>query len=353
MPMMLPRPTREPSEARQASTEEGGTGRSAGPAGERSPPPARMMSHDFPHADGPRAERPVLDCAGVPLRLDRPRIMGVLNVTPDSFSDGGRFLSPSTALGHARCMIEEGVDIIDVGGESSRPGALPVPADEELGRVLPVIRAIRETFPGVIISVDTTKPDVMRGAVEAGASLINDINALRADGAAAVVAELDVPVCLMHMQGEPRTMQEAPHYGDVVAEVRDFLGARVSACLAAGIRPTRLLLDPGIGFGKTVEHNLELLARLEVLIGLGFPLVVGASRKSMIGALLGRPAGDRLCASIALATLSAWQGASILRVHDVGATRDALMMSDAVARYRRDAPGPEGPRRGGTGHLKA
>jgi dihydropteroate synthase len=274
----------------------------------------------------------VIDCGGISLHLDRPRIMGILNVTPDSFSDGGAFIDPETALARARAMAEQGADIIDVGGESSRPGAAPVSVEDELARVVPVISRIRASLPEVIISIDTCKPEVMRAAVAAGASLINDITALRVDGAVEAAAELGVPVCLMHMQGEPRTMQLAPHYEDVVDEVRAFLAARVEACIAAGIPASRLILDPGIGFGKTVDHNLELLARLDELAIDGLPLLVGASRKSMIGALLGRPANERLYASIALATIAAWQGASILRVHDVGETADALVMCDAVKR---------------------
>lgn len=275
----------------------------------------------------------VIDCGGLLLRLDRPRVMGILNVTPDSFSDGGAFVDPETALARARTMVEEGADIIDVGGESSRPGASPVSAEEEIARVVPVISRIRAALPEVIISIDTCKPEVMRAAVAAGASLINDIAALRSEGALEAAAELGVPVCLMHMQGEPRTMQLAPHYEDVVREVRDFLAERVDACVAAGMPRERLILDPGIGFGKTVDHNLELLARLDELAIDGLPLLVGVSRKSMIGALLGgRPANERLYASIALATLAAWQGAAILRVHDVRETADALVMCDAVKR---------------------
>lgn len=272
----------------------------------------------------------VIDCAGIALRLDRPRIMGILNVTPDSFSDGGAYVDPDTALDRARAMVEDGADIIDVGGESSRPGAAPVPVEEELARVLPVIARIREHLPGIPVSIDTCKPQVMRAAAAAGASLINDITALRSEGALRTAAELGLPVCLMHMQGEPRSMQQAPRYEEVVREVAAFLAGRVAACAAAGIPPGRLILDPGLGFGKTVDHNLELLARLDELTGDGLPLLVGASRKSMIGTLLGRPATERLYASIALATIAAWQGAAILRVHDVRETADALVMCRAV-----------------------
>jgi dihydropteroate synthase len=272
----------------------------------------------------------LIDCAGIPLRLDRPRIMGILNVTPDSFSDGGVYVDPDTALARARAMVEDGADIIDVGGESSRPGAAPVTVEEELARVLPVIARLREHLPGIPVSIDTCKPPVMRAAAAAGASLINDITALRADGALETAAELGLPVCLMHMQGEPRSMQQNPRYGDVVREVADFLAGRVAACVAAGIPPQRLILDPGLGFGKTVDHNLELLARLGELAVGGLPLLLGASRKSMIGTLLGRPVGERLYASIALATIAAWQGAAVLRVHDVRETADALVMCTAV-----------------------
>lgn len=274
----------------------------------------------------------VIDCAGIPLRLDRPRIMGILNVTPDSFSDGGAYVDPDTALARARVMVEDGADIIDVGGESSRPGAAPVPVEEELARVLPVIARIRDSLPGIPISIDTCKPQVMRAAAAVGASLINDITALRTEGALRTAAELGLPVCLMHMQGEPRSMQQAPRYEEVVREVAAFLAERVAACTAAGIPPERLILDPGLGFGKTVDHNLELLARLDELTSDGLPLLVGASRKSMIGTLLGRPATERLYASIALATIAAWQGAAILRVHDVRETADALVMCNAVKR---------------------
>jgi dihydropteroate synthase len=286
----------------------------------------------MPRVTGEIEPPAVIDCGGFPLSLGQPRIMGILNVTPDSFSDGGAFVDPDTALARARAMVEDGADIIDVGGESSRPGADPVSVEQELARVIPVISRIRAALPGTIISIDTCKPEVMRAAVAAGASLINDITALRIEGALQAAADLGVPVCLMHMQGEPRTMQLAPRYEDVVPDVRAFLVARVEACVAAGIPSERLILDPGIGFGKTVDHNLELLARLDELAIDGLPLLVGASRKSMIGALLGRPASERLYASIALATIAAWQGAAILRVHDVRETADALVMCAAIKR---------------------
>ncbi|MDR2877683.1 MAG: dihydropteroate synthase [Chromatiales bacterium] len=277
----------------------------------------------------------VLDCgAGCFLSLDRPRIMGILNVNPDSFTDGGDFFSTAAALERASAMVSEGADIIDVGGESSRPGAEPVSIADELARVIPVIEGIRRTFPGVIISIDTCKPEVMRAAVAAGAQIVNDITALRAEGALETVAELGCAVCLMHMQGEPRTMQHAPHYDEVVAEVLAFLEARVDACVKVGIPRQRLLLDPGIGFGKSLEHNLTLLGRLDALHAPGLPLLLGASRKSMIGALTGRPADERLYASIALATLGVWQGAAVVRVHDVRGTVDALRVCAAVNKAR-------------------
>ncbi len=286
------------------------------------------MQHDSPIAGA------VLDCGVRRLSLDRPRVMGILNITPDSFSDGGDFFSLEAALQRAGAMAAEGAAIIDVGGESTRPGAAPVTVREEIARIVPVIAEIRRALPDIIISIDTSKPEVMRAAVAAGADMINDVNALRAEGALAAAAALAVPVCLMHMQGEPRSMQIAPHYDDVVAEVRDFLRLRVRACEEAGIGRDRLLIDPGFGFGKSVEHNLRLLARLgEVRCG-NLPILVGLSRKSMIGNVLGWPSGERLYASIALAALAAWQGALIVRVHDVRATADALGMCHAVLNQR-------------------
>jgi dihydropteroate synthase len=271
-----------------------------------------------------------LDCGGRPLDLGRAAIMGILNVTPDSFSDGGQFLERARALAHAECMVEEGADIIDVGGESTRPGAQAVAVEEELDRVVPVIEALRARV-AVPISVDTSKPEVMRVAVAAGAGLINDVYALRRPGALAAAAALGVPVCLMHMQGEPRGMQDDPRYGDVVEEVGDFLAARIDACVAAGIPRARLLADPGFGFGKTTAHNLELLRRLGELAALGVPLLAGLSRKSVIGKVLGLAAGERLYASLALALIAVQNGARIVRVHDVRATREVLRMAEAVA----------------------
>ena len=275
----------------------------------------------------------MLDCACKHLDLSQPQVMGVLNVTPDSFSDGGRFVARDAALAHARQMFEEGAAVIDVGGESTRPGAAPVSEQEELDRVIPVIEAIAAELP-VIISVDTRKPLVMQAAVTAGASMINDVCALREDGALDIAAKLNVPVCLMHMQGEPRTMQAAPHYQDVVAEVKAFLEERVAACKRAGITRERLLLDPGFGFGKGLEHNMQLLKHLDAFQDLDLPLVVGVSRKSLIGAVLNVPAGERLYGSIALAALAVWQGAAIIRAHDVAATVQALKMIAAVKAVR-------------------
>ena len=270
-----------------------------------------------------------LNCAGRVLDLSQPRIMGVLNITPDSFSDGGAWLSVENAVAHARQMVDAGADIIDVGGESTRPGSAPVSAGEELQRVVPVIEALRAGIE-VPVSIDTQKPAVMRAAVAAGAGMINDVNALQADDAIETAAALGVPVCLMHMQGVPQTMQDEPDYRDVVAEVISFLGARAAACEAAGIAQGQIVLDPGFGFGKTVGHNLSLLRRLDALVALGYPVLVGLSRKSLIGKVLGLPVDKRLYPSIALAVLAVWQGASIVRCHDVRQTREAVLMCRAV-----------------------
>ncbi len=274
-----------------------------------------------------------LDCNGKLLDLSRPQVMGVLNVTPDSFSDGGDFLDPQRALDHALQMQEEGAAVIDIGGESTRPGAAPVSAPDELQRVIPVIDALQAQLI-VPISIDTRKPEVMQAAVAAGAGLINDVNALRAPAALEAAAASAVPVCLMHMQGDPRTMQSDPHYRDVVEEVKAFLMQRAAACEAAGIGRERLLLDPGFGFGKTVEHNLRLLARLDELAAPGLPVVVGLSRKSMIGKLLDLDVTERLPASIALAVLAVERGARLVRAHDVGATWQALQMQFALTDLR-------------------
>jgi len=271
----------------------------------------------------------LLYCGGRALDLSRTAIMGILNVTPDSFSDGGIFLARDAAVAHALSMVEAGADLIDVGGESTRPGAQAVSVQEELDRVIPVIEAIARAVP-VPISVDTSKPEVMRAAVAAGAGLINDVRALREPGAVEAAAALRVPVCLMHMQGEPRSMQHHPVYTDVAGEVREFLQARIMACVAAGISRQCLVIDPGFGFGKTVEHNLELLRRLGELRALGAPILAGLSRKSMIGALFGLPVAQRLYASVALALIAVQNGATMLRVHDVRATREVIRMLEAV-----------------------
>lgn len=255
--------------------------------------------------------------------------MGILNTTPDSFSDGGRFVQRDAALAHARQMVEEGAKIIDIGGESTRPGAQPVSLQEELDRVIPLIETLSTELP-VPISIDTSKPLVMREAVSAGAGLINDVMALRTEGALSMVAELDVPVCLMHIQGEPRTMQQSPQYTDVVDEVTAFLAERLEACLDAGIPRERVLFDPGFGFGKTLQHNLALLKKLHKLAELNQPLLVGISRKSMIGTLLGGVSVDeRLYGSLAAAVLAVLQGAVIIRAHDVRATVDGLKVTEA------------------------
>lgn len=279
----------------------------------------------------------LLSCGSYLLDLGTPLVMGVLNVTPDSFSDGGAFLRPQVAVEHAWRMVAQGAGIIDVGGESTRPGALPVGADEEIDRVLPVIEALVAELP-VPVSVDSSKPEVMRAALLAGASMVNDVMALRAPGAMAAVASSKAAVCLMHMRGEPRSMQDDPHYDDVVADVRQFLSARVNACEAAGIARERLVVDPGFGFGKTLEHNLRLLAELDVFGCDGLPVLVGLSRKSLIGRLTGRPADQRLAGSVALAALAVAHGASIVRAHDVAETVDAVSIAVAV---RSGRPGRE------------
>ena len=255
--------------------------------------------------------------------------MGILNVTPDSFSDGGRYINPHIALRQAAKMVEEGAAIIDIGGESTRPGAIGVSEQEELDRVLPVIESVR-SVTDVSISVDTSKPGVMRAAIAAGASMINDVAALQADGALAAAAELQVPVCLMHMRGRPRTMQDEPKYVDVVAEVATFLGERVDACVAAGLDEGLVVIDPGFGFGKTHAHNVELLANLRQLKVRGRPVLAGISRKSTLGALTGRDAADRMPGSVAAAVIAVMNGADIIRAHDVGATVDAIKVARAV-----------------------
>lgn len=266
--------------------------------------------------------------AGRVLDLSRPLIMGIVNVTPDSFSDGGRFLDPSAAEAQARRLIDEGADILDIGAESTRPGAADVPADVEVARVVPLVQALRPL--GLPLSVDTSKPAVMRAALLAGAAIVNDVRALQEPGAVEAVRDAGCGLVLMHMQGEPRTMQTNPHYDDVVREVGDFLRSRVVALVQAGIAADRIVVDPGFGFGKTVAHNYTLLRDLAQLDAGGRPVLAGLSRKSMLGAVTGRAVGDRVMASVAAALLAVERGARIVRVHDVAATRDALQVRAAL-----------------------
>jgi dihydropteroate synthase len=270
-----------------------------------------------------------LRCGSTVLDLTLPRVMGVLNVTPDSFSDGGRFVSHARALEHAETMIAGGAAVIDVGGESTRPGAVPVSVEEELRRVIPVIEQLARSGR-VIVSVDTSTPQVMQAAARAGATLINDVRGLQRPGALAAAAASDCAVCLMHMQGEPQTMQTRPEYLDVVAEVKTYLRERVAACETAGIDRGRLVIDPGFGFGKTVAHNLALVRQLPDLVALGLPVMMGMSRKSTISVITGRPDGARLGGSIALAVAAVLRGAHIIRAHDVADTVDALKIAHAV-----------------------
>jgi dihydropteroate synthase len=269
------------------------------------------------------------------LKLECPAVMGILNVTPDSFSDGGRFTDVGVALRHAERMVEEGAAIVDIGGESTRPGASAVGEQEEIDRTVPVVEAIHDAL-GVPVSIDTSKPGVMQAAVAAGADMINDVRALRVDGALEAAAELQKPVCLMHMKGEPRTMQRDPRYGDVVTEVAEFLRDRVAECVEAGLGRELLVLDPGFGFGKTPADNIELLANLRQLLEVGLPLLIGVSRKSTLGAITGREVDQRLPASLAAAVLAMERGASILRVHDVTETVDALRLAAAVIESGRN-----------------
>ncbi len=275
----------------------------------------------------------LMNCAGKILDLRQPAVMGVLNVTPDSFSDGGRYTLLDTALRRADAMVAEGAAIIDVGGESTRPGAPPVSVQEELDRVLPVVERLAQELP-IPISVDTSKPEVMREAARAGAGLINDVWALRQPGALEAAAASGLPVCLMHMLGEPATMQQEPRYVDVVTEVRAFLAERVQACMAAGIPRERILVDPGFGFGKTLEHNLSLLRYLDSFTDMAAGVLAGVSRKSMIGLLLNAPVGERLAGSLAAAVIAAWQGAHVIRAHDVRETVQALRVCAAVRAMR-------------------
>ena len=275
-----------------------------------------------------------LNCNGKILDLGSPGVMGILNVTPDSFSDGGRYLHRDAAVTQALQMEKDGAAIVDVGGESTRPGARPVALQEELDRVIPVIEVLRDTL-SIPVSIDTSKPEVMAAAVQAGAGLINDVNALRSKGAVEQAAKLAVPVCLMHMQGQPDTMQQAPRYDSVLDEISAFLTERIDACVAQWIPHEQLLIDPGFGFGKALEHNLELLRRLRELEKLGCPLLVGLSRKSMLGTLTCREAEQRVAASVAAALLAVERGASVVRVHDVAETVDALKILEAVSREQR------------------
>jgi dihydropteroate synthase len=264
------------------------------------------------------------------MNLPRPAVMGVLNVTPDSFSDGGSFLEPDAAVAHGRLLAAEGADLIDVGGESTRPGSEPVPLEEELRRVVPVVERLAVAVE-TAISIDTRKAAVARAALAAGAAFVNDVSALRGDpDMAAVVAESGADLCLMHMQGEPGTMQDDPRYGDVVSDVKEFLEERLAFAIGEGVDAEKVWLDPGIGFGKTLDHNLELLRRLGEIVAIGRPVVVGASRKRFIGALTGRPEGERLAGSLAAAVIACERGAAMVRVHDVAATREALAVAAGV-----------------------
>ncbi len=270
----------------------------------------------------------IFDCNGKSLNLAYPQIMGILNVTPDSFSDGGHYQTLDTALFRAEQMISEGAAIIDVGGESTRPNAKPVSVQEELDRVIPIIEALRDC--PIPISIDTNKPEVMIAATSAGAGFINDVTALANEAALSFAAKAQVPICLMHCQGTPQIMQKNPHYKNVVNEVSQFLLERIQTCVSAGIPQHRLILDPGFGFGKTLAHNLSLLKSLKQLVDLGFPILVGTSRKAMLGELLDKSVSDRLAGSLALSTWALTQGAKILRVHDVQATKDTIDVIMAI-----------------------
>lgn len=275
-----------------------------------------------------------MDCAGKILKLDRCRIMGILNLTPDSFSDGGNWLAVADAVSHALEMVEHGADIIDVGGESTRPGAAAVSIQQELDRVLPVIEALAAQLD-VPVSIDTSKPEVMRAAVAAGAGMINDVYALRLEGAQSMAALLSVPVCLMHMQGEPRVMQDNPVYADVVADVKQFLLLRAAECETHGIKRHNIVLDPGFGFGKTLQHNIDLFRALPELVATHYPVLVGVSRKAMIGNITGKDLAGRRSGSVTAAALAAMAGAAIVRVHDVAETRDALQVVTALKTLER------------------
>lgn len=271
----------------------------------------------------------IFHCGQYTLDLARPRVMGIVNATPDSFSDGGQYASTAAAIEHGLRLVDEGAEILDIGGESTRPGSTVVPLEEELQRVIPVIEGLARRA-GVPLSVDTYKPAVMRAAIAAGADIINDICALQQPGALDAVADSRAGVCLMHMQGTPQTMQADPHYDDVVQEVRDFLLARIQACQQVGIGQERIMLDPGFGFGKRSVHNIALLRELPTLCALGYPVLAGLSRKSVLGQLTGNDVDARLHASIAAAVIATMKGAKILRVHDVKATADALKIAAAI-----------------------
>ena len=275
-----------------------------------------------------------MNFAGIELDLNLPQVMGVVNVTPDSFSDGGTLyannaLSVAAAVDRAALMVQEGASIIDVGGESTRPGADAVSVDEELSRVVPVIAALRARFD-VAVSIDTSTPQVTTAAAQAGAGLINDVRALQREGALQAAADTGLPICLMHIQGEPKTMQKEPHYDDLLAEISSYFEARIKACCAVGITPDKLILDPGFGFGKTLQHNLQLLQLLPRLQKFNLPVLVGMSRKSMIGNVLNKPLDERVYGGLAVAVMALERGATIVRTHDVGATVDALKMAQAV-----------------------
>jgi dihydropteroate synthase len=290
---------------------------------------------------------PVLRCGTFALCLDRPRVMGILNVTADSFSDGGRFLAEAKAIEHGLALASDGADLVDVGGESTRPGAEPVPVDIELARVMPVLRALARE--GVAVSVDTMKPEVMRQAIDAGCAMVNDVNAFRAEGAVEAVAAAGVGLCAMHMQGTPATMQSDPRYDDVVGEVEAYLLGRARALESAGVARERIAIDPGFGFGKNFAHNAALLAGLPGLAARGYPVVAGLSRKRMIGEITGRPVGERVAGSVAAALLAVQNGAQVVRVHDVKETVDALKVLWALT----PNPSPGGRGVGGEGSVKS
>jgi dihydropteroate synthase len=277
------------------------------------------------------------DRAGTWRNSPGPAVVGILNITPDSFSDGGEFLDPGAAAEHAATMLDEGADILDVGGESTRPGSDPVSQEEEIQRVIPVLERILSVRPEAVISVDTYRSGTATAALEAGASLVNDVTALRGDPRiASVIQEAACPVILMHMQGEPKTMQKEPHYEDVVREVRDFLAERAGYAVAAGIRPENVILDPGIGFGKNLQHNLALLRNLDAIVDLGFPVLIGASRKSFMEKITGvQEARDRVSGTVATTVLAYERGATFFRVHDVRANREALAVAEAVLHTSR------------------